>query len=74
MKIQRSCTYLHKIFAVRELKKALDFCSSRTHVRHLSYPNLTAIFFERSYRKCGGDMAHFRKVGHVCGFDKKTIF
>ena len=25
MKIQRSCTYLHKLFAVRELKKALDF-------------------------------------------------
>ena len=30
--------YLHKMFAVRELKKALDFCSSRTHVRHLSFP------------------------------------
>ena len=38
MKIQRSCTYLHKMFAVRELKKALDYCSSRTHVCHLSFP------------------------------------
>ena len=38
MKIQRSCKYLHKMFAVRVLKKALDFCLSQTHVRHLSFP------------------------------------
>ena len=53
MKIQRSCTYLHKIFTVRELKKALDFSSSRTHVRHLSFP---AVF----YRSAVGGV--FRKT------------
>ena len=53
MKIQRSCTYLHKIFAVCELKKALDFCSPRTHVRHCTpchnFSKLTQISLPETY-------------------------
>ena len=45
MKIQHSCTYLHKMFAVCELKKVLDFCSSRKHICHLSFPATICMFW-----------------------------
>ena len=73
MKIQRSCTYLHKMFAARELKKGLDFCSSRTHVRHLSFPERSKYIFHTALNVALYKSAKIDKAKQVDFIKKKKM-
>ena len=60
------------MFAARELKKGLDFCSSRTHVCHLSFPERSKYIFHTALNVALYKSAKIDKAKQVDFIKKKN--